>query len=260
MRDKMATNAEQIPGRAATGIDGPLYLQVARVLKQEIVDGIHPVGSLLPKEDTLCERFRVSRHTVREALRRLREDGLVASRQGAGTIVIPPLLSGSDIHNVMSINDLVAWASGTRFAIGSIRMVFIDERLAERTGLKVGSEWLEVRGLRHSEETGGPDCRTDYYINRSFAAIGRLLQRHNGPIFPLIEDMFGQSLVEVHQEISARLVSPELADALKVPVGSASLEVRRSYIMADAQIAQVTINTHPASRFRHSMTMRRVKS
>jgi hypothetical protein len=29
--------------------------------------------------------------------------------------------------------------------------------------------------------------------------------------------------------------------------------------MNDAKIAQVTINTHPASRFRHSMTIRRVR-
>ena len=28
---------------------------------------------------------------------------------------------------------------------------------------------------------------------------------------------------------------------------------------SDGEIAQVTINTHPASRFRHSMTLRRVK-
>jgi GntR family transcriptional regulator len=31
------------------------------------------------------------------------------------------------------------------------------------------------------------------------------------------------------------------------------------YKLAGGKIAQVAINTHPASRFRHSMTMRRVK-
>jgi GntR family transcriptional regulator len=102
-------------------------------------------------------------------------------------------------------------------------------------------------------------CWTELYINREFAAVGRLLQRHRGPIFHLIEDLFGQSIVEVHQEIAAALVSPALAAGLKVKVGATALEVQRTYKLASGKVAQVAINTHPASRFRHSMTMRRVR-
>jgi DNA-binding GntR family transcriptional regulator len=75
----------------------------------------------------------------------------------------------------------------------------------------------------------------------------------------LIEDLFGQSLVEVHQEIAAALISPGLASGLKVQAGAMALEVQRTYRLATGKVAQVAINTHPASRFRHSMTMRRVK-
>ena len=246
--------------RASVKPEPPLYIQVARALKEEIVSGLHPVGSQLPTEDGLCERFSVSRYTVREALRLLRDDGLVSSRQGAGTVVIPPRSAGDDIHQVMSINDLVAFATGTRFAIDSIKMVLIDGKLAARTGLPNGEEWLEVRGYRHAEAVDSPVCRTEYYINRAYAAVGRLLQRHSGPIFSLVEDMFGQNITEVHQQISATLVSPALAAGLKVKPGSAALEVRRAYKTADGKIAQVTINTHSAARFQHLMVMRRIKA
>jgi non-ribosomal peptide synthetase component F len=100
----------------------------------------------------------------------------------------------------------------------------------------------------------------EYYINRAFAAVGRLLQRHTGPIFPLIEDLFGVSIVEVHQQIAAVLVAAEPAERLKTEPGSPALEVQRTYKTSDGEIAQVTVNTHPASRFRHSMTMRRVRA
>jgi DNA-binding GntR family transcriptional regulator len=85
------------------------------------------------------------------------------------------------------------------------------------------------------------------------------LGRHVGPIFPLIEDLFGRSILEVHQEIGAAVLSAALAQSLKVDAGTAALEVRRTYKSSDAEVAQVTINTHPASRFRHSMTMRRIR-
>jgi GntR family transcriptional regulator len=96
-------------------------------------------------------------------------------------------------------------------------------------------------------------------VGVAIAADGRLLQRHTGPVFPLIEDLFGASIVEVHQEIAAVLISPELADRLKIDAGTPALEVRRTYKTSDGEVAQVTINTHPASRFRHSMTMRRAR-
>jgi len=238
----------------------PLYVQIAGALKDEIVNGAYPVGSLLPTEGSLSEHFTVSRYTVREALRLLREDGLVSSRQGAGTVVIPPVSAGSDIQQFMSIDDLLAFGTDTRLAIESIGIVTIDEKLAARTDLTAGEDWLRVRGYRYPEGTDVPVCSTEFYINRAFAAVGRLLQRHKGPIFPLIEDLFGQNIVEVNQQISATLVSPELATALKVKAGSAALEVRRRYRTSDGRVAQLTFNTHPASRFKHSMSLRRVKT
>jgi len=240
--------------------DTPLYLQVAAVLREEIVSGVHPVGSLLPTEDKLCGRFGVSRYTVREALRKLREDAMVSSRRGAGTVVIPPRTGDSDLHQVMSINDLVTFGTNARFAIASINTITIDDALAGRTGLAPGDEWLGVFGYRSAEGTALPLCWTEYYINRAFAAVGRILQHHSGPIFPLIEDMFGQTVAEVHQQISAVLIPAALAADLGAVKGAAALEVRRTYRTADDTVVQVTINTHPADRFQHSMVMRRVRA
>ncbi|BBX20353.1 GntR family transcriptional regulator [Mycolicibacterium duvalii] len=235
------------------------YLQVARALRKEIVDGVYPVGSQLPTEHELCERFAVSRYTVREALRRLRDDNLVASRPRAGTLVVPRPSTNSYAQDVMSIDDLLAFAQGARFAIETNATVTVDDELADRTGLTVGSEWLAVTGYRRADDATAPICRTEYYINRSFAGVGRLLHRHSGPIFPLIEDMFGVSVVEVHQQISAVVLTTDLALVLDAEPGAAALQMRRTYTTSDGEIAQVTVNTHPSSRFRHSMTMRRVR-
>ena len=72
----------------ALSADGaPRYQQLSTLLAREIRDGRHPVGSLLPPEPQLCERFGVSRHTLREAVRKLCEQGLVTRHQGIGTRV-----------------------------------------------------------------------------------------------------------------------------------------------------------------------------
>ena len=118
----------------------------------------------------------------------------------------PRPATNSYAQDVMSINDLLAFAAGARSTIESNAMVTIDDDLAASApAWPSATEWLAVRGYRQADGTRAPVCRTEYYINRAFAAVGRLLQRHTGPIFPLIEDLFGVSVVEVHQEIAAVL-------------------------------------------------------
>lgn len=237
----------------------PLYLQVAGVLKEEILSGLHPVGAQLPTEHDLCARFAVSRFTVREALRQLRDDGMIMSRQGAGTVVVPAAAPGLYVLHAMSINDLLTFTHSTRFEIELMKMLAVDDGLAARIGVPAGDEWLTIQGFRHAEGSEAPVCWTEYYINRDYAAVGRLLPRHQGPIFPLIEDLFALSIAEVQQEVTAVLIPREQAARYHVAEGAAALEVRRIYKAADGRIVQVTVNLHPSARFRLSMTMRRVK-
>jgi GntR family transcriptional regulator len=63
------------------------YAQVAHDLAEGIASQRFPVGSLLPTELELCERYGVSRHTIRIALRELQELGLVSRRKKVGTRV-----------------------------------------------------------------------------------------------------------------------------------------------------------------------------
>ena len=238
----------------------PLYVQLARILKDEIIGGTYPVGARLPTEEAFCKRFAVSRHTVREALRQLREENLVSSRKKAGTTVIPPRQSDIYLHDATSINDLLAFAVGARVEIKSTKMTMIDAKLAARTGIEPGDEWLVVSGLGYREGHELPFSWTEYYIHRDYAAVGRLMQRYTGPVFPLIEDMFAVRIAEVHQRIDAVLVPVMLARDLKINAGTAALNVRQSFHLADGKTVEVSINTHPSSRFHHSMTMLRAKA
>lgn len=60
---------------------------IAMRLEQLILDGVFRPGQLLPSERRLCERFGVSRTSLREGLRILRSRGIIATRQGRGSVV-----------------------------------------------------------------------------------------------------------------------------------------------------------------------------
>lgn len=76
-------------------------------LMRSIKSGSYAADERLPTEHALAAEFQVSRPIIREALQRLRDKGLVYSRQGAGTFVRQTgLREPLGFGNVESIADL----------------------------------------------------------------------------------------------------------------------------------------------------------
>jgi DNA-binding FadR family transcriptional regulator len=83
-------------------------VQIAAHLRQAIVDGLFGFGEQLPTERRLAEAFGASRTTIRRALERLEENGLVRRRVGSGTYVdYQNTGGGPDIAEVTSPLELM---------------------------------------------------------------------------------------------------------------------------------------------------------
>jgi len=63
--------------------------QIAAQLRAAILAGHVKPGSRLPSQQQLCGRYGVARETVKAALRQLAAEGLISSRQGSRSIVVP---------------------------------------------------------------------------------------------------------------------------------------------------------------------------
>ena len=68
----------------------PLYVQIKEILEKDIRKGVFQPGERFPTERELCERFGVSRITIRQALQELVKDGLLYRHQGSGSYVTYP--------------------------------------------------------------------------------------------------------------------------------------------------------------------------
>jgi DNA-binding GntR family transcriptional regulator len=68
----------------------PLYKKLFFDLKKSIDEGKYPVGSLLPSENDLCEKYGTTRATVRHSLKELQIIGYIMRQHGKGSIVAEP--------------------------------------------------------------------------------------------------------------------------------------------------------------------------
>lgn len=65
----------------------PAYISIYNQLYEDIRKGVYKSGGLLPSENILSEKYKVSRNTLRQALTILQQDGYIYKRQGKGTFV-----------------------------------------------------------------------------------------------------------------------------------------------------------------------------
>lgn len=80
--------------------------RIYHLLYSRIINGEYGADQKLPPELTLAEEFGVSRPVLRNALERLREEGLLYSRQGAGSFVRRPQQSALGFARVETIADI----------------------------------------------------------------------------------------------------------------------------------------------------------
>jgi GntR family transcriptional regulator len=243
--------------RLDDGGGAPRYHQLARILAERIAEGVHPVGSLLPTELELCDTFGVSRYTVREALRKLTEQGLVQRRQGSGTQVVSARRQASYVQSMRSVDELFQYARDTRLTVEDIATVAPGEELEAVLGGEPARAWIRIEALRQSGDGASPICVTHVYLNPDFADLADRLAGHAGPFYQLIEAVHGVRVAEVTQEIRAEPMPPAFARRLRTAAKVWALRVTRRYIGDDGRLLQVSVNWHPADRFRYTMQLRK---
>ena len=84
----------------------PIYLQVEENLRSDILSGKYKKGDYIPAEAQLCKEYDITRATVRKALTRLINDGLITSVKGKGYYVTLNKIKYS-VWNFTGFTDMV---------------------------------------------------------------------------------------------------------------------------------------------------------
>ena len=234
----------------------PRYQQLADTLVREIRSGRFPVGSLLPPEPRLCQRFGVSRHTVREAVRRLADMGLVSRQQGIGTLIKSREVESQYVASLSSLQDLMQYTQQTRLKRLGERWVEADEAMAKLLRCQVGQLWLELDTCRYQPHHSEPFVHMRVYVHPEHERVRDDLDEGNVWIYGLIEKHSGERIVEAQQVVGAVAIPAASARILGVRSRVPGLQVRRYYLGRSDRLLSVSVNIYPADRFEFSTRWR----
>lgn len=209
------------------------YQQIADQLRDRVEAGEFSAGRLLPSESVLSREYRASRVTVRRALEALRDDGLVASRQGFGWFVAADPLQQT-LGRLGTIEAQLA-ASGRQPERQVLGFAFVPAP-PEVVGILASATVLEV--TRVNLANGQPFARITVWCPER---LGKHLSREEVEQSPFYE-LLSVDLGGATQTIGAAAASPTDAEILQIPEGSPVLVCER--VTRDTSGVPVLVSEH----------------
>ncbi len=229
----------------------PKYHQVYLVLLQQIQEG--RFDSRLPGELQLARQFNVARVTIRRALERLSDEGLVQRRPGRGTRcagttptgfaapaeTMPALLAG-----------LVNMGLRTQAHVLSCRTVVPTQSVAQ--ALQLGERDTVQKAVRVRHTSAGPMSLITTWVPSRIAASFGAHELARKPILLLLQES-GVKFSKASQSLSARLADADVAQHLDVSVGSALIEVWRLILDQHERPVQWLHGVYRPDRYQYEM-------
>lgn len=227
----------------------PLYHQLFLALRDEILSGKRPDGSLLPTEHQLAGLFGVSRITARRALDELAQHDFVERRRRTGTRVIyKSAMKPISANLEQTVEALLAFGQDTRVRVLSVHEVSADADAAN--ALRLATDAPVVRAIRLRTLDGEPLGEIVSHIPATVAR-GKIDKAalQSKPILSVIRDL-GHQIVGGWQTVSALSADPNLAATLEIEPRAAILQVERVVTgEGDAPLLH-TVARYRADRYR----------
>lgn len=227
----------------------PRYSEIEDILREEIKSGHYKLGSRLPTEHELCSRFAVSRFTVRQALSRLREAGILDARPGIGTIVVSAADRVTFVQTLSSMEELLQYPAESYRQHLSVERIEANAEQAVMLRCSPGQRWVRLKAMRLARPSSAPFASLDIYMLPKFAGVVDMPNPAGTSVVRQIEQLYGHRAGHAQIEIFVSRIDPQLSETLMVEEGDPALIILRRYRDDDGVIYLATYSVHPENRF-----------
>ncbi len=231
----------------------PLHSQVERMMRELIEQPAFGNGEFLPKEVDIAEKLGVARNTVRHAISKLVNEGLLVRKKGVGTIVAARRIP----------TRLDSWWSFTKemkakgidvvnFEL-EVQILPADEEVAAALHIKAGLKIVQVLRLRGT--SAGPSLLTISWFHPRLKMTGT--EDFSKPLYQMLEEDFGVIASVSREEISAINAEVALAEKFEVEVGDPILFRKRIVSDTDGRLIEYNKVYYKGEGFTYSIDIAR---
>jgi GntR family transcriptional regulator len=230
----------------------PLWHQVAQTLSATIEEGIWSPGDQLPGEERLCEMLGVSRITIRHALRKLEDQGVVRKEHGRGTFVRSSRLVGGAQAVTSFSREMAELGRTPGSVLLDIEVVLSDARTTSALELSEPQPVLRIRRLRTGD--GEPIGIQTAHLLRDVVPDLEGHELAHRSLYDLLRERYGVVPTAAHEVYRVGTATPEEAAILEIEPGTPVFVVLR-VANSESGPFEFTTSTMRADRYEIRTTL-----
>lgn len=204
----------------------PIYHQLSRAIQEQIEKGRLAVGEQIPTERKIAELNNVSMATVRKALDKLVQRGLINRVQGKGTYVSSTAIRRQKIRYYPFVKDFHGDASNTKVKLIELKIVKGQPWINRHLKIEAIQDLYEMKRTLNSHSKPLVYC-VSYLPRDMFKNLKDykkyLFEKHY--LYMLLENEFGVSTIENVELYGVELADEDTAKFLRIEVGHPLLRV-----------------------------------
>jgi GntR family transcriptional regulator len=232
----------------------PLYHQIEQLLRRQIESGeLNPGDGLSERE--LSESFGVSRMTARQALRALREDGLLHSERGRGTFVTEPKLNVQTQQLLGFTEDMRRRGLKAGSRIIRFSRFKPDEALRRQLHLENEAEVWEISRLRLADRIPMA-CETGFVPVDLCPQLKRA-EVERGSLYRLLEEGYDIRISRADEILTAACATRDEAELLSIKPRAPVLVVQRTVYATDGTPVEVVRSVYRGDRYQAAIQLKR---
>lgn len=229
----------------------PLYCQLMEIIMKEIETKLK-VDDQLPSEREFCERYDLSRSTVRQAFLELEKEGYIYKIHGKGTFVSPKKLN-QDLIKFYSFTDEMKKIGKTPTSkVLEFETIHCDKKLAQKMRLGAGCKVYRFVRLRLAD--GRPTLlETSYVPCARFPALtGELLQEQS--MYDIFARRFHVDITYAEEKFQAVTTDEKTAHYLNMQHILPSLQIER-FTYEKERLIEYTVSMARGDQFVYSIKL-----
>ncbi|MER1940684.1 GntR family transcriptional regulator [Castellaniella sp. FW104-16D08] len=231
----------------------PLYLQLAKLMRQRIERQEWAFGEQIPTLDELEKEYEVSRITLRGALNYLEEMGIVRRTRGQGTFVTKDLSEERWYKLANTFEELANKVSSLNVRLLQIEQSERPPKPAFPFGV-VGKAYRSFKRVHYHE--GEPYCVIDIYLDK--ALFDSDPQGFAGaPVIKLLAAREDIHITGAKQIMRVVVADEDTASHLHIGVGDPIADVCRTLVDPDGKIIYYAHIRYPSQMIQIEMDLLR---
>ncbi|WFA09236.1 GntR family transcriptional regulator [Tissierella sp. Yu-01] len=232
----------------------PLYSQLMDIILDMIEEGDLNADDQLPSERELCEKYDVSRSTVRQAIQELEKEGYIYRLHGKGTFISPKRFKQDLLKFYSFTEEMKKIGKVPTSKVLDFNIIECNEKLSRKMKLKVGDSLYIFTRLRLADNEPMM-LETSYVPCHRFPGLTKK-QLEQMPMYDIFSKLYNVSITSAEETFQSVLTREEEAYILMYTNGFPSTMIERT-TYENEDVIEYTKGIARGDRFKYSILLKK---